>query len=164
MPKLSLCDRCLLCAHDYHLVCAVHPDGPKGNTCLDFRPDPQLEGKHFVDFLDLGEQPPDDEAFSNPCDLDPQQEQWEPEGARFVGGELVLERVNEAHEQEDCSSYNGEEIIQAQQLWTREEMLELLDSHPLFTNRCPSCEMPFPRFEKPPIHWDCECGWKDDSI
>ena len=151
MPKLPLCDRCLLCAHDYHLVCAVHPYGPKGNSCPDFRPDPQIEGKHFVDFLGLGEQP-DDEVYSNPFDLDPDLEQWEPEGARFVGGKLILERVSEAHEQENCSFYNGEEIVQAQQLWTREEMLELLDSHPLFTNRCPNCEMPFPRFEKPLIH------------
>lgn len=163
MPKIPLCDRCLLCAHDYHLVCAVHPDGPFGNTCLDFRPDPQLEGKHFVDFLGLGEQP-DDETYSNPFDLDPEQEQWEPERTSFVSGDFVIECVNEAYEQEERSFYNGEEIIQPQQLWTREEILELLDSHPLFTNRCPNCEMPFPRFEKPPIHWDCKCGWKDDSI
>lgn len=165
MPKLPLCDRCLLCAHDYHVVCAVHPSGPEGDSCLDFRPDPDLEGKHFVDFLGLGEQPRDDESYSNPFDLDPDEEQWEPEGARFINGELVIERVSEAQGQEERSFYNGEEIIQPRQRWTPEEQLQLLDWHPMFTGRCPHCERPFPKSDKPPVHWDCnECGWIDDSV
>jgi len=43
--------------------------------------------------------------------------------------------------------------------------LELLDTHPLFTGLCPQCEHPFPKYERPPVHWDCaECGWMDDSV
>ena len=47
---------------------------------------------------------------------------------------------------------------------TRGEQWEILDTHPLFTNLCPSCGASF----KPDIsrvHWDCEaCGWLDDSV
>ncbi len=69
--------------------------------------------------------------------------QWEPEGA----------------------TYNGELILQGEQRRTREEQLTLLDTHPLFTGRCPACEVPFPRYETPPVHWDCpNCGWVDDSV
>lgn len=60
MPKLQECVsgacrrlRCLFCAHDYHIVCAIHPGGPGGDSCIDFRPNPELEGKHFRDFLGL---------------------------------------------------------------------------------------------------------------
>ena len=53
MPKLPTCDHCLYCAHDYHLICAVHPAGPLGATCPDFAPNPELEGKQFRDFLGL---------------------------------------------------------------------------------------------------------------
>jgi hypothetical protein len=45
------------------------------------------------------------------------------------------------------------------------QQLELLDTHPLFTGRCPRCEMTYPQYETPPIHWDCSaCGWIDDSV
>jgi hypothetical protein len=45
------------------------------------------------------------------------------------------------------------------------QQLELLDTHPLFTGRCPQCEMTYPKYEQPPVHWDCpECGWMDDSV
>lgn len=142
MPKLPLCDRCLLCAREPFLVCAIHPYGPDGDTCLDFRPNPELENKHFVDFLGLGERE-DDVAYSNPYQQDPDEEQWEPIGASY---------------------YNGELILQLQQRWTREEQLELLDWHPMFTGRCPHCERPFPKYVKPPVHWDCECGWMDDTV
>ncbi|MEG3941921.1 MULTISPECIES: hypothetical protein [unclassified Microcoleus] len=92
MPKLPECDRCLLFAHNPHLVCAVHPAGPNTNTCIDFRENPDAE--------------PD--------------ELWEPEGASYYSGELIL---------------------QPPQRWTLEQQLELLDTHPLFTGRCPQCEM-----------------------
>jgi len=72
------------------------------------------------------------------------EELWEPEGASY---------------------YNGELILQPRQRWTLEQQLELLDTHPLFTGRCPQCEMTYPQYEMPPIHWDCpECGWMDDSV
>lgn len=76
---------------------------------------------------------------------------------RFVNGDLVIGR--------DLSFYNGEEIIQPRQRWTPEEQLDLLDSHPMFTGRCPQCEVTFPRYDKPPVHWDCPaCGWVDNSV
>jgi hypothetical protein len=72
------------------------------------------------------------------------EELWEPEGASY---------------------YNGELILQPRQRWTPEQQLELLDTHPLFTGRCPRCEMTYPKYETPPVHWDCsECGWMDDSV
>ncbi len=142
--KLPECARCLLRAHEPFLVCAVHPFGPEGDSCLDFRPDPELEGKRFIDFLGLGEQR-DDEPYSNPFDLYPDQELWEPEGASY---------------------YNGELILQPQQRWTKEEQLQLLDWHPLFTGKCPQCGASFSK-DYTRVHWDCpnlECGWLDDTV
>jgi len=142
MRKLPECARCLLCAHDPHLICAVHPAGPEGDSCPDFRPVSNAESRRFEDFLGLqtGEELED---YENPFDLNPNKELWEPENASY---------------------YNGELIVQPQQYWTRKEMLELLDYHPIFTGRCPQCERLFPRSEKPPVHWDCSCGWVDDSV
>lgn len=68
--------RCLLYSHNPFLVCAVHPEGVNSDSCLDFRLDPNAEAQL-----------------------------WEPEGARYIDEELVIERV----------TYNGEEIIQPQQ-------------------------------------------------
>jgi len=69
MPKIHECDRCLL-ARNPHLVCAVHPTGPNTDTCPDFREYPNAEPEEL----------------------------WEPEGASY---------------------YNGELILQPQQRWTR---------------------------------------------
>ncbi|MBN3945390.1 MAG: hypothetical protein HWQ38_02400 [Nostoc sp. NMS7] len=50
MPKLPECvgvarlrHRCLLNPHNPHIVCAVHPAGPQGDSCLDFREDSNIE-------------------------------------------------------------------------------------------------------------------------
>ncbi|QIR41745.1 hydrogenase maturation nickel metallochaperone HypA (plasmid) [Tolypothrix sp. PCC 7910] len=130
MPKIKECDRCLFCAHDPYIVCAVHPGGPASDTCLDFREDPELEGKQFVDFLGIGE--------SN------EQDQWQPEGASY---------------------YNGELIVQPEQRWTQEEQLELIELHPMFTGKCPQCGYEFNRDWSARVHWDCpECGWMDDTV
>jgi hypothetical protein len=54
------------------------------------------------------------------------------------------------------------EIIQR---LTNAQRLELLDTYPLFTSRCPACEMPIHQTEPSRIHWDCgHCGWMDESI
>jgi len=67
---------------------------------------------------------------------------------------------DELWEPEGASYYNGELILQPRQRCTPEQQLELLDTHPLFTGRCPRCEHPFPKYEIPPVHWDCiHCGW-----
>lgn len=116
MPKLSCCDQCVLYAHSPFLICAVHPTGVEGNACYDFRSNPA------------------------PSDL----EQWEPVGASYYNGELIL------------SPSRTHSVV---------EQLELLDTHPLFTGRCPECERPMEETDPPRIHWDCEaCGWKDDSL
>ncbi len=71
-------------------------------------------------------------------------ELWEPEGATY---------------------YNGELIVQLQQHWTREQQLELIDWHPMFTGRCPQCNAEFHRDWTARVHWDCpECGWMDDTV
>ena len=64
MPKISLCDRCSLYAHNPHLVCAVHPSGVEGDRCLDFRLDPNFKAE----------------------------EQWAPEGYSWYDGELIPNR------------------------------------------------------------------------
>lgn len=148
MPKLPECNGCMFHSHDYHIVCAIHPTGVEGDSCLDFRPDPELEGKHFRDFLGVRSRQQDDEPYSNPCDyLDDNEELWEPATASY---------------------YNGELILQPQQHWTREEQLELLNWHPLFTRKCPQCGALFDRdYSACCIHWDCpnpECGWIDDTV
>lgn len=74
IPKIPQCDHCLLNSHNPHIVCVVHPAGPQGDSCLDFREDPNAE----------------------PLEL------WEPEGATY---------------------YNGELILQPKQRWTREQHL-----------------------------------------
>jgi len=116
----------------------VHPAGPGSETCLDFRPDPDFEEKQFEDFLGRGS-----ETFENPYSTDPNEEQWEPVGASY---------------------YNGELIVQPRQRWTREQQLELLDTHPMFTGKCPSCGAFFNSDYTARVHWDCECGWMDDTV
>ena len=93
----------------------AYPDGVDGNSCLDFREDPNAEPEEL----------------------------WEPEGAAY---------------------YNGELILQPPQRWTREEQLWLLDNHPMFTGKCPQCGTTMNRDYTSRVHWDCECGWKDDSV
>ncbi|EKU96969.1 hypothetical protein Lepto7375DRAFT_0899 [Leptolyngbya sp. PCC 7375] len=61
--------------------------------------------------------------------------------------------------------YAGDWIPQLRTQITDEQQLALLDWHPLFTGRCPNCEMPIRETTPPRVHWDChECGWMDDSV
>lgn len=79
--------------------------------------------------------------------LDPNaepEELWEPEGASYYDGELIL---------------------QPKQHLTTEEKLQLLDTHPMFTGCCPSCDYQFPSHIPELVHFDCpRCGWIDDSV
>lgn len=71
-------------------------------------------------------------------------EQWQPEGASYYADELILDPVERL---------------------TMEQRLGLLDTHPLFTGRCPNCERAIVRAIAGRVHWDCEyCGWVDDSV
>jgi hypothetical protein len=84
--------------------------------------------------------PPEDDPLNFYAPL----EQWRPLGAAYYGGELIYDPVKQ--------------LMDAQRL-------ELLDTHPMFTGRCPECEMPLLQTDPPRVHWDCEyCGWKDDSV
>ncbi|NEZ65156.1 hypothetical protein D0962_20660 [Leptolyngbyaceae cyanobacterium CCMR0082] len=61
-------------------------------------------------------------------------------------------------------TYNGEVIPSPVVRHTLEQQLALLNWHPVFTGRCPRCEMPLLQTKPPRVHWDCSCGWMDDSI
>lgn len=116
--------------------------------CPDFSPNPELKGKRFTDFLGLLQQnvehPNNSESFINPFKLEPDEELWEPEGATYYAGELIL---------------------QPQKRWTRQEQLELLDTHPMFTGCCPECSYKFSTDNPPQVQWDClNCTWKDNSL
>ena len=144
MTKTPNCESCLYYAHDSHLVCAVHPEGQNNDFCLDFQVNPDLGERKFVDFLGLLQAESDrNEPSGNPFALNPSEEQWEPEGATY---------------------YNGELILQPKQQRTSEEQLWLLGNHPLFTGICPQCGASFERDYQARVHWDCACGWMDDSI
>ncbi len=146
MLKTPDCDRCLYYSHNQYLICAVHPNRQNSGNCPDFHGNPEARNGKFVDFLNLLQQVEDSdnhEPFSNPFSLHSEEEQWEPEGASY---------------------YNGELILQPKHQRTREEQLWLLEHHPMFTGRCPSCNAIFDQDYQARVHWDCDCGWLDDSI
>ena len=87
MNPPHLCQTCSYCAHHWALVCALHPDGPDGD-CPDYEADPELAGRRFEDFLGLGEADGAEGAIVNPYSQEPE-ENWAPEGWRFVEGQLV---------------------------------------------------------------------------
>lgn len=116
MNKLPLCDRCLFNAHSPYTVCAIHPNGVQESTCLDFREDPNLEAEEL----------------------------WQPEGATY---------------------YNGELILPPKRQLTLEQQWQILNTHPFFTGVCPSCGYRFPCHVPELVHFDCPtCGWIDDSV
>ncbi|MEP0755198.1 hypothetical protein NDA03_23560 [Trichocoleus sp. Lan] len=93
--------------------------------------------------------------FRPAAELEEPDELWAPPGTRFVNADLLLERP----------TYDGEPVPMLEQRFTPAEKLELLDYHPMFTGRCPCCEMPFEMKKPPSVHWDCSrCGWVDDSV
>ena len=132
MPKTANCETCLYYALDSHLVCAIHPDGYNNDFCPDFQAHSDLEIRKFVDFPGLLQVEGDrnrNEPYSD-------EEQWEPKGASYYNGELILQREQQP----------------------REEQLWLLDNHPLFTSVCPQCGALFEQDYQARVHWDCSCG------
>lgn len=68
--------------------------------------------------------------------------QWEPIGAAYYDGELVL---------------------QPEHYLTTEERWEVFNKHPLFTGVCPECGAGIAGASL--VHYDCDrCGWLDDSV
>ncbi|WP_242065146.1 hypothetical protein [Nostoc sp. FACHB-133] len=63
MSKLQECDCCLLYSHNPHIFCTVHPNGSVADSYLDFRENPNAE----------------------PVEL------WQPEGASYYNGELIVQ-------------------------------------------------------------------------
>lgn len=113
--KIPDCDRCLLYANNPHLICAVHPRGPNSDSCLDFR--------------------------ENPC-AESAEQQWEPEGASYYNGELIIQPQSRSPEE---------------QLW-------LLDHHPMFSGTCPQCGYEWESGNYPMSQWECpQCGAKGDG-
>ena len=93
-------------------------------------------------------------SINNPYYPEPDMN-WSPTGTDYVNGELVMKE----------SYYNGELIKQPQQRFSKEEMLYLIDTHPLFTNTCPNCNYEFEKQDSPSTHYNCpECGWDDSDI
>lgn len=144
MPKIPECDRCHFYSHNYYLICVPHPSGPDGDNCPDFQSALSAQTKRFEDFLGLEQRHNEefDEPFHNPCETSNNQPIWE-EGASYYAGEL---------------------IVQPRRRRTREEKLQSLDTHPLFMGRCPQCGSEIERDYRAVVHWDCVCGWMDDTI
>ena len=65
----------------------------------------------------------------------------------------------------DEAFYNGDRIAPITDRLTIEQKLELLESHPIFTGRCPNCEVPMLETTPPRGHWECgECGWREELV
>lgn len=72
MSKIPECDRCQFYARTLYVICALHPSGPEGETCLDFRDDSSEKREPL----------------------------WEPEGASYYNGELTLYKPRLTREQQ----------------------------------------------------------------
>jgi hypothetical protein len=45
----------------------------------------------------------------------------------------------------------------------KDQHIEDMFWHPIFTGRCPMCNFEFSRFQPPPVNWYCEnCDWEDE--
>ncbi len=121
-PQCQLCD---FYNYNAYLRCTLHPLGLALEECHD-----------FVAIASEGE-------GLGTAQTSEVEEQWQPEGAAYYNGELVLQTRRR----------------------TVTEQLALLDTHPLFTERCPNCELPIAPVHPVQVHWDCSnCGWIDDSV
>jgi hypothetical protein len=78
----------------------------------------------------------------NPCpDFAEVVGDWESVGGAYYGGELI----------QDWPGF-----------LTTQERLAILETHPFFTGVCPECGASFEDERR--VHYDCACGWKDDSV
>jgi hypothetical protein len=76
---------------------------------------------------------------------------------------LDFAEITEQCEPLGASYYDGELVLQPEHFLSTEDRLEILNTHPLFTGRCPNCGETFA--EAIAVHWDCPaCKWKDDSV
>lgn len=122
---------------------------PECDRCLNYHANDYLrcavhlsgfEGEHCPDFRE-----------------DSQAEQRQ---AQFLKLDWVAE---EEWQPERASYYSGKLIINPVQQFTRQQQLELLDHHPMFTGRCPECEQTIAVTDPPQSHWDCcFCSWQSE--
>ncbi len=128
------CQFCEFHTHNPYLRCTVHPTGLAADECHDFAATAPRSRQRRI--APQGEQL----GTAQPSEAE---EQWQPEGAAYYNGDLVLQP--------------RQRTLTAQ--------LGLLDTHPLFTGRCPNCEIPLLPTHPVQVHWDCSnCGWIDDSV
>ena len=72
------------------------------------------------------------------------EELWSPEGYSYYAGQLIKNPTRRL---------------------TPQQQLNIIDTHPFFTGRCPECGYEFPKDNPPAVHWDCPaCGFIDDAI
>lgn len=63
-----------------------------------------------------------------------------------------------------ASFYSGALVPNTQRHLSRQEQLELLDTHPLFTGMCPQCGYEMNEQNRSRSEWHCDrCGWNDPS-
>lgn len=75
MGNFSICDRCLFYPKNPHINCAIHPFGPDGDNCLDFREDPNLQHEDEEEWAPVGYAWYGDELIRNaPPRLTPEQQ------------------------------------------------------------------------------------------
>ena len=125
-------------------MCAVHPTRPDSDRCLDFRPSylVKLEfgapNSSFTRYLDF-------QAYVEPLEMSVEK------GTRFVDDDPVLEQP----------TYDGRPVAMPWQRFTPESK----HYHPMFTGRCPCCEMPFEMKTPSLVHRDCtRRGWVVDGV
>ena len=81
--------------------------------------------------------------FRENPDAEPE-ELWEPQGVSYYNGELILQRP---------AALDTRTTVRA------------AGQAPTVYRPVPPCEMTYPQYETPPVHWDCSaCGWSDDSV
>ncbi|WP_024547021.1 DUF6464 family protein [Picosynechococcus sp. NKBG15041c] len=89
MRKISDCDSCQFNARSAYMVCAVHPQGVKGLSCLDYRPDQ----KH--------------------------QEQWQPSGWKFTDdGDMMPRFTYPVGERHVVDLENAQRILDTHPMFT----------------------------------------------
>jgi hypothetical protein len=70
------------------------------------------------------------------------------------------EELNSSEIEASGVIYNGEWIPVPHHRLTSEIQIQLLDWHPIFSGRCPNCEIPIATPENSKSDWHClHCNW-----
>ena len=65
-----------------------------------------------------------------------------------------------------CPDFESSELWGLENLENyKDQQMDDMFWHPIFTGRCPMCAHQYSRFQPPPINWYCdECGWEDELL